>query len=60
MKIYEHNGLSGYPGWFLREVQELEQDLADGWISLAEFNHTLYEMEREMYASEEDFDRGYL
>lgn len=60
MKSYDYNDFSGYPGWFLREVQELEQDLADGWISFTEFNQALDEMERDMYASEEDFDRGYL
>lgn len=54
MKSYDY---SEYPNWFLREVQELEQDLADGWISFTDFNKAMDELESDLYANEEDYDR---
>ena len=48
-----------YPNWFMEEVKELEQDLADGWISFTEFNNAMDDLERQLEHAEEQHDTFY-
>lgn len=43
-----------WPRWFISEVEQLEQDLADGHIGHTEFNRCMEELEEELYDDRDD------
>jgi hypothetical protein len=45
----------GYPDWFMNEVRQMEEDLADGHIGHSEFNRCMAELEDQL--DQEEYDR---
>lgn len=46
--------MNGYPRWYVNDMRQLENDLGDGFITTAEFNQAVRELEEELDEWEKD------